>query len=344
MEVALPVDHSITAAVASNSSTVGNVSCAATGLFDTHPVAERTCIAGCCVDNRCRCREGYVGDLCNLELRCAIIPPGADTFSGIGGDVCATREETLVGRVVCTCRQLGVVAVLRLQITPPSYALTPSNVRTLAPRSALFLAQRPAPLLIAAATLLLLLLAALADARTRHLSTASPLLPQWLRPEGFSFRSELINTLLTRTTIMRIWWVYPSFTVYTHAQLLLVLVVSVAVKSLCIAMVRRAFRDSHPCALRPYPSASRPRHSAEQPPVPAARCSPLRRAPLLLPAAPSSWAGKARSALPRLSGSQAFQPRSAPSCPPWAGSSSAGPTFAVSEAPGQPNPDRTPDL
>ena len=139
---------------------------------------------------------------------------------------------------MCTCRRLGVVAVLLFQLTPANNnGLRWEDVPELLSSRLTLAAYGPTALMFTVLMVLLLVAAFLADARLRYLSDVSPLLPYWLRPGGYDLRTELIATLLTRSTLARIVWVYPGFTVYSHAQLLTVLANSVACNAAFTALV-----------------------------------------------------------------------------------------------------------
>jgi len=169
LEVGLPVVEVPGAPILFNQTWPG---CIAAHIFDPEPVAEQTCVAGCCVDRTCECREGYRGELCDLELRCMAIPDGSSTFED--DQICAT-SETSAGTVVCTCRRLGVVAVLLFQLTPANNnGLRWEDVPELLSSRLTLAAYGPTALMFTVLMVLLLVAAFLADARLRYLSDVSP--------------------------------------------------------------------------------------------------------------------------------------------------------------------------
>ncbi len=241
VEIDIPLDAVIDAR--------DNISCAnAPEGFWAHDArhANETCVAGCCRSDggTCGCRMGFVGARCDFELRCAIIPTGGQTFQGGfehggGGDdasagaSCSTLHQVDPSRLRCSCRKLGLVAVLRYRMLPATNSLGLGWLHTLAPR---VLGRWGALLTI---WLGLLGLALYADARLLYLDVASPRLPFWLRPLTDSekaFRIDLLATILTRSSLLRLVFVYRGFTVYSHAQLLHVLLFAVATNTLCIAL------------------------------------------------------------------------------------------------------------
>ena len=67
----------------------GNNTCSG-GLFDEISQSAQTCQAGCCIDNRCVCREGYVGKRCDVQLRCGAAASADATAFNFGA--CKTIE------------------------------------------------------------------------------------------------------------------------------------------------------------------------------------------------------------------------------------------------------------
>ena len=147
------------------SALAGNGSCSHTALFSPSPPLNETCIAGCCVDGGCACRHGFVGERCQHELRCVMVDAGAAHFDAgesctTSGLIAADDAHSALGapfhsgsggggggagrgaRLVCSCVRLGVVAVLRFQLTPatnifgaPSWAGWATTVEHLLPPS-----------------------------------------------------------------------------------------------------------------------------------------------------------------------------------------------------------------
>ena len=205
-------------------------------VFRPLPPREEACVAGCCTRGQCVCRAGFTGDRCDLELRCAVVPEGASRLamsiaeggSGSGSDetACMTDIDAIGSRLSCTCvpMRVGMVAVVQFRITPANNLFT-------AHRGRLPLV-RPSSLLIWAAALaayaLVVAVAVRIDAGTQYLAAQHPGVPAWLRPRPFSLAAEVLFTLRLRTSIARIWYVYPGHTLYTRAQLLHVLACSLA--------------------------------------------------------------------------------------------------------------------
>ena len=94
--------------------TGGNGSCSEPGFLQYD--AATTCVAGCCVDGRCSCHPGFGGPMCESKLRCAY---AESAFSGFELETCTTRLPEFAGDgIVCSCDQLGYVAILRFRYFP----------------------------------------------------------------------------------------------------------------------------------------------------------------------------------------------------------------------------------
>ena len=242
VSVEMPVDDepAFMTPGAPNSSTASSPassSCEPFELFRGMPLHEKVCVAGCCIDGACTCRAGYVGRFCDQELRCSIVLSGQSSFDS--GDVCVTHAHADARRVVCTCSRVGTLAVVRFRLTPATNSLSAANLIGFVRTADWSLRSNAYALSFAAVSLilcLLLLLALLADSSIRFISHESSRLPGWLRPHAFSYRQELLMNILTRSSLLRLFWVYPSFTVYTHAQLVLVLVNNLALNAACVAL------------------------------------------------------------------------------------------------------------
>ena len=85
--------------------------------------ANSSCLAGCCINSSCVCREGYSGDLCEYELQCATARDGLESGfeSGFSTGGCETASAD--GSVHCTCHELGFVAVIRFRPPPPPHPI-----------------------------------------------------------------------------------------------------------------------------------------------------------------------------------------------------------------------------
>ena len=91
--------------------TAGASPCTVTPLLgnDREAPPNSTCVAGCCIDGACVCRYGYTGDRCHLELRCALVPIGEQSFDD--GSACATYARPRASRA-CAARAPALIAVL----------------------------------------------------------------------------------------------------------------------------------------------------------------------------------------------------------------------------------------
>lgn len=97
-------------------------------------------------------------------------------------------------------------------------------------------------------------LAVLLDRRTLYLDVAHPELPDWMRPRFFSLSHEFLVYLRLRSSLLRVWFVYPGHSVYTHAQGLHVLFTTVAVNAFVVALFLG--RDQETCSVAAEVSAS----------------------------------------------------------------------------------------
>jgi hypothetical protein len=181
----------------------------------------RACVQGCCVDSACACRHGYVGATCGFALRCALIPQGGDSFQLSDPEArsepdCVTVdvvEQRGGARVVCACRQLGMVAVLKFQIQPAS------NLDLSEVEAAALLERLPVSWWLPLTLYVVCMLVA-ADTDSRDLYQSAERVPFWLCPRRFSFRTTLLFMVLTRSSVLRIFYVFPDHVVLTRTQLL----------------------------------------------------------------------------------------------------------------------------
>jgi hypothetical protein len=193
----------------------GGAACEPLRLFaGGQPAEQQTCVAGCCLGGECACRRGYLGARCEHELRCVLVRNGHDTFEE--GACVTSLDEIHAGRLLCGCRELGAVGALRFRLTPPTNAVHPSVWDVIGPLLALEPQSWLVPLFASLLTLALALGCA-ADLRTVYLSAASPRLLPGLRPQLHATRGQeclrpLLTHLLTRTSLLRIWFVYPGHT------------------------------------------------------------------------------------------------------------------------------------
>lgn len=110
---------------------------------------------------------------------------------------------------------------------PPSNTLSFAQLQKLTPLIAASADNNAWPIVSIITPLLLIILvgiALVADQRTVYISAYSPWLPFWLRRVQFSFRTELLATACTRMGVLRIWFCYPGHTIFSYAQLAMVLV------------------------------------------------------------------------------------------------------------------------
>ena len=210
-----------------------------------------TCVAGCCVQGACACRVGYVGARCDVELRCALVAPGHATFDLTScGTHHVLRGPNETNRLRCTCNSVGVVAALRFHLTPPTNKGSLGDLPRLLP---LLLLPPQCWLLPALLGLLfaVLLLAFWMDCTTLYISSDSPRLLWCLRPRPSAplwaeLRWCALMICLTRSSVLRIVFVAPGFTVYTSQQLVIVLANSIAINALCVALFLE--RDGEICS------------------------------------------------------------------------------------------------
>ena len=210
----------------------GGGNCSVSELVIGARPAETTCTAGCCTDDvGCVCRQGYAGEMCEYELRCAIVPAGEASFAP-DGSVClsALMDDGLAMR--CTCADVGLITVIR-------YRLTPANNLQLQPGwidelwLSVGMAWMPPILLL---YLALFAVCAHYDAHNLYVSADAPQLPWWARPAAFDVRAAFVETLLTRSTPLRVIFVVPGHTVYTRAQLLLVLAFTLVAQAFSVML------------------------------------------------------------------------------------------------------------
>ena len=193
-----------------------NLSCVAARDADTHGNA--TCIAGCCINGGCVCRFGYTGDFCQYELRCVHLRPGDPSWQA--DDACIAREhrgDMAQLSLVCSCRQLGLIAVMSFRVTPPTNIGGFASWDRVAPNFASTALRAAIPALFF--VLVLLLIAACADRGSVYVDASLPSLPRALVPTAsFAWRDELRANIITHTCVLRCFFVWRGFTPYTHAQ------------------------------------------------------------------------------------------------------------------------------
>ena len=210
-----------------------NRSCIA---HDADMYGNSTCIAGCCIDGQCVCRFGYMGDLCEFELRCVHLQPGEPSWQA--DDACIAREHhqnMAQNSLVCSCRQLGLIAVMSFRVTPPTNAGGLANWDRVAPNFAATASRSAIPILFV--LLLLLLAATCADCASAYVDASLPSLPRALAPSApFLWRDELQGNILTHTCVLRCVFVWRGFTPYTHAQGVMVLANNFTVSALLIGL------------------------------------------------------------------------------------------------------------
>lgn len=89
-----------------------------------------------------------------------------------------------------------------------------------------------------------LIAAAVLDARTLYIDRDDTSLRWWMRPRPFSLKADLWTTFCTRTTVARIFFVYPGHTVYTRAQLTHVLATSLSISLLMVCIFEEAAQEA----------------------------------------------------------------------------------------------------
>ena len=187
---------------------VGNAPCVQPSPLDFAP-SNDTCVAGCCIDGMCRCREGYYGPRCEYQLKCASASGDAPRW---GLDHCATMS-TSDHMVNCSCTSVEYVAALRFRLTPAAnvdwYTIGLRLRRSAKPTAWIV------PLLAYA------LLAAWAIWRDWRVLYSTQL-PPWLQPPRgrFWLCGQLLFHLRTRQAILRVYHVMPDHTSYSTLQLM----------------------------------------------------------------------------------------------------------------------------
>ena len=201
----------------------GNGSCAQPG-FLSFTQQDNYCVGGCCTNGRCVCRNGYVGDFCEIQLSCT---SAANAHSAFSGASCVTTHRG--GRAVsCSCTSIGLMAVLSYRLMPRVNLQLDSdwwkrlNTESLASRW------------LAAGYLLWMALALIAD--QRHLFSVER--PRWLQPKpGDELRTDLMKNIRTRTWLLRTFNVVPEFVVYSCAQVAHGLATAIAVNVLAVLLL-----------------------------------------------------------------------------------------------------------
>ena len=191
---------------------MGNGSCVAASLFS---FGSGECVGGCCSDaGRCVCREGYSGPLCEFEYVCGV----SDVAGGVFDiDACIVTTPTVSdNRVTCTCRrQSGFFGVLAAKFASSHAISLPGNLfmklaAELGKSRALWQV-----LLIIMCYCLLASAASLADAKALYTRAV----PWWFQTEPeYSLGKYVTMLLLTRTSILRLWFVTPEHGHHTRVQ------------------------------------------------------------------------------------------------------------------------------
>ena len=166
---------------------------------------DNTCVAGCCDDDGvCSCRDGYAGAKCDQELRCAV---AVNVSSGFATGDCTTSESG--SSVKCSCGRLGSVAVLRFRLTPSVRFSSEASFAAAASRWP-----------VTTAVILLMLTLGLSTANAADSRTFYSInVPRWAAPvHKWGIFDLLRFTLLTRTTVLRVFFVVPDHTLFTRMQ------------------------------------------------------------------------------------------------------------------------------
>jgi hypothetical protein len=164
-------------------------------------------------------------------------------------DECATEEiiesnasgGSTRPRMLCSCKRLGLVAVLRFQLMPSTNGLDALSGAGL-PSYTLghFLWALPVALLL----LLFVTIAFALDRRALYTHTTHPAFPHWLKPRAFDLREEFLFNVRLRSSILRIFHVHAGHTPYTRVQLLHVLATSVALNAAFISLYAPAHQPT----------------------------------------------------------------------------------------------------
>ena len=210
----------------------GGGNCSVSELAFGSRLDNTTCIAGCCSDDLgCVCRDGYAGELCEYELRCAIVPAGEASFAS-DGSVCLSTLMDNGQAMRCTCADVGIITVIRFRLTPANnLQLHPGWFTEL--WQGVGMSWAPPMMLL---YLALYIVCAWHDARTLFISTDAPQLPWWARTAAFDVRAAFVETLLTRSTPLRVIFALPGHTIYTRVQLLHVLVLALVAQAFSIML------------------------------------------------------------------------------------------------------------
>ena len=189
---------------------VGDGPCVQPSLFDFEP-DNRTCVAGCCVDGACECREGFFGARCEYELRCVSASADVPEWNLEYCETTSTSDHM----VNCSCTRVEYVAALRFRLAPAVNV----DLHMLTMRVPSLL--RSMPLAWIAPLLTYGLFATWAIWRDWHVLYSTQI-PTWLQPPRgrFWFCGQLVFHLRTRQAVLRVFHVMPDHTAYTHLQLM----------------------------------------------------------------------------------------------------------------------------
>ena len=155
---------------------------------------------------------GFSGDLCEFELLCATAKDGlASGFNPNGCDTSGMVSEGAEGPIVCTCNQLGFVAVVRFRYSLTSFDFDFAQVT--AEGGWFYNSRWLLPWMVAYAVVIVS--ATMAD--QRWLYTASP---PWWNQQPTSFLLQLRRAALSRTSWLRILFIprHPCYSIYTRLQ------------------------------------------------------------------------------------------------------------------------------
>ena len=196
---------------------IGDEPCVQPSIFDLQP-GNDTCVAGCCVDGACECRDGFFGARCEQELRCASASADEPQWDLEHCETTGTSDHM----VNCSCTRVEYVAALRFRLAPAANV----DLYTLTMRVPSMLQSMPMAWIAPLLTYGLLATWAIWRDWRRLYSTR---IPAWLQPPigRFWFCGQLLFHLRTRQTVLRVFHVMPDHTGYTHLQLMHMLVTTV---------------------------------------------------------------------------------------------------------------------
>ena len=165
----------------------------------------KTCVAGCCKNGACECRDDHRGELCELEITCS-----ARSDGDWDSTYCDTFEAEVEGQLVlCSCRPImpGQLAVLFYRVLPDTnLQLTLEGLSTLRGEMG-----RHALLAVGPVGLYLLLMAVAwrADRACFYLALRPRWMRLWPRRKSLLFFALLRHTVCVYHSLLRVVHVAP---------------------------------------------------------------------------------------------------------------------------------------